>query len=182
MNARALVGACFVIGLMIALAGTVQAGGAHLYGKVGIDANGEYDDPLTFVDRLVYQGGLDVGIIDMLTIGPEISYQRISGELEEFGLTDKYTVSIFGIFGNLRLEVPGDLPAKPYGGVGVGAMHVGVDQKIEGFQFDESVTKAAIQGFGGAVFGGHFLAEVKIVHMFVEDADTDIWVNFGVRF
>jgi len=154
----------------------------HPYAKIGIDLNGDFDEPLGFEDRLAYQFGIDAMVADTVGVGGELLYQRASGTETILGIEEKQSASVWEGFGNVTFSPEVSGPVSFYAYVGVGVAHVSVDIEHNGHtEFDDSFTKAAFQVAGGTKLG-LFLTELKWVKIFAEDYDSDVYLNFGVRF
>ncbi len=169
----------------VAVLGITASAGAndvHLYGKVGIVANGDYSDPFGFADRLTYHAGLDVDVVPMLQIGPEFVYQRISASEVIPGGTETLTFNLYEFFGNVTIRPNTESSLVPYGGAGIGIAHGSITGDLGDIDFTAITdNKAVFHAFGGIEFG-HFLTEVEISKIFEDGSDTRVGINFGARF
>jgi len=173
-----------VVGLLVMAGSSVaQAGGAHPYFKLGIELNGDYGEPFGFEDRLLYCGGVDVQISDLIAVGPEFEFQRISAKETVFGIEYDFTQNVYEFYGNFVVTPAADAPVAPYFGAGVGVAHVTVEGDIEHFVvLEDSVTKPTIHAYGGIQFAKHVVTEFEVERIIMDDVDTEVSVNFGVRF
>ncbi len=182
MKTRWAFGMILASGLLLGFASAGAAGDLHPFVKLGLDMNGNYDTPYGFTDRFLYQFGLDVPVTGMIGVGGEFDYQKKSGEETELGVTVKDSASLYQFFGNVVIAPDNDNQIKPYGFAGFGAAHVTFEIKhADEVELSGSVTKAALQAGAGLMIS-HFLADVKIVHIFAEDYETDVYASIGFRF
>ncbi len=158
------------------------AGDISPFLKMGIIMNGDYSEPLGFSDRLVYKGGLDIGLGDLFAIGPELQFQHLgySGTLS--GVDYTTSGNIYAFYGNCRFAPKVKSSISPFVGAGLGLAHGTSRASIEGVDFSSfSGTKGSFHAFGGIEFRS-LTADLEVNRIFKSGVDTNAVVNFGVRF
>ncbi|MBI2837823.1 MAG: outer membrane beta-barrel protein [Acidobacteria bacterium] len=162
--------------LTIACAGTARSGETQVYGKLGVNVNGDYSG-FSGPDRLLYHAGVDFRLTDLVSLGPELKYQHRKWHEEYFwhgAKNIRETISNnYQLFANVTYTPrPKSQAVAAHIGAGIGVDHVNVSNtyQLEGApygydSFQVSSTKVAWHAFGGVRLWKHLVAECEVSRM-----------------
>lgn len=168
-----------VLALMPPAAGASER---HPYAKIGIDTSGGESGGIGFADRLIFHGGIDLFHIWKVQIGPEVVYQRSSVEEQRGGMSVSATGTRCALFANGCLVLRPEWRFVPYAGAGFGLAYGSDTGRVrDTVVIEASDTDPALRLFGG-VWISRFLVEAEISRVIQDRAETEVAINFGVRF
>ncbi|MEW6364117.1 MAG: outer membrane beta-barrel protein [Acidobacteriota bacterium] len=185
-------GICFAAVIALACAAMSSAADIKPFLKLGLHTNGNiYSDlDLGFGSRLMYGGGLDIGISRLTSVGPEFRARGYTADYSVAGAEHEFKEREYELLGNFSVAPQLDASIAPYFGAGMGVVHltaefdetVITDPPYPVFRESDSANKGEIRAFGGVRFTKHVFAEFEVRHIFMDGAGTDAIASFGVRF
>ncbi len=185
-------GTCILAVIVSACAAVASAADIRPFLKLGIDTNGDiYSDlDLGFGSRLMYGGGVDIGLNKLISVGPEFRAKGYTAGYSLEGAEYEFKEREYDFLGNFSVAPQLDSSIAPYFGAGMGVVHLTAefdetiitDPPYPVFEESDSANKAVFHAFGGVRFTRHVFAEFEIRRIFMDDAGTDAIASFGVRF
>lgn len=168
--------AAAILVLAIACASTARSGEIQVYGKIGVNINGDYSG-FSSSDRFLYHAGVDFRLNDLISVGPELEFQHRKWRDEYYWHGAKNiwerSTNNYQLFANITYAPRSKSQSlTAHIGAGVGIDHVTMSNTYElegapyGYEsFQSSATKAAWHAFGGVRVWKHLVAECEVSRM-----------------